>query len=113
LHRQHVIFDPSISHVFDGLSQRCWVWHWLLSYGAKQQLRSRTYSLRLRGVFTRHGNHQGVAVGDNLGAGDAHAVNTLFQDIARLRQLILGGLFTLRYQRYARTTLKIDAKLGA
>src|SRR5699024_9890938 len=93
--RNEVEFYPPVGHFFDGLTQRCWIRIRLFSYRTKSQLRCRTNSLCLSGVFTRNGDNQGITVGYYLSARDTHAVDTLLQNRASLRQLVLGWLFTL------------------
>src|SRR5699024_11676067 len=61
-------------------------------------------------VLTRDGNHEVIAVGDDLSTGDTHAVDTGLKDAACLLQLIGGRPLPLRGQGYSRATLQVNAE---
>ena len=108
---EYVVLHPAIGHIFQHLIELFHIRHGGLSHRTEEQLRGLAHGLCLGGVFTWHGNDQGIAVDDNLRTRNTHAVNTLFQNVACLLELVLGGFLALRRQRYAGTALQVDAKL--
>ena len=108
---KYVVLHPAIGHIFQLLIELFHIRHGGLCHRTEEQLRGLAHGLCLGGIFTWHGNDQGIAVDDNLRTRNTHAVDTLFQDVACLLELVLGGFLALRRQRYAGTALQVDAKL--
>ena len=108
---EYVVLHPAVGHIFQLLIELFHIRHGWLSHRTEEQLRGLADGLRLGGIFSRNGNDQGVTVDDNFGTRNTHAVDTLFQNVACLLELVLGGFLALRRQRYAGATLQVDAEL--
>ena len=104
---------PAVGHLPQRVAQGGHVRVRRGGHRAEQQLRGLADGAGLGGVLTRDRDDQRVTVRDHARTRDAHAVDTVLQDGAGLRQLVLRRLLALRDEGDAGTALQVDAQLRA